>query len=356
MQKLISRRTCLIAALITMFAVSAAWPLADVIDRPSISSERATKAFLLTVARAGQRLVAAGERGIVLLSDDNGISWRQAQVPVSVTLTSVRFVDEQNGWITGHSGVLLNTTDGGETWSKRLDGFEVAKIVLDAESAKGAAADPALLADAKRLEADGPDKPLLDVCFLSQQLGYVVGAYGLFLRTDDGGRTWSPWQTRLQNLQGRHLTRIAQLNGVLYLVGEQGVAYLSTDGGVTFMDLKSPYRGTFFGVVALSSNDVIIYGLRGNAFRVGRHSEEWTRFSSPTPVSFTASARLTSGETIIASQTGDLLHSAEDGSSLVPFQAPIHTLTAAMAEADDGTLIVAGRGISRIFLNGGEDR
>jgi len=343
------------AALISMLAASAAWPMADVIDRPSVVSERATKALLLTVTRIDHRLVAAGERGIVLLSDDNGVSWRQALVPVSVTLTNVHFVDEQNGWITGHSGVLLNTTDGGETWSKRLDGTEVAKIILDAEKAKGAAADPAQLSDAKQLVADGPDKPLLDVCFLSQQLGYVVGAYGLFLRTDDGGRTWSPWQARLQNLQGRHLTRIAQLNGYLYLVGEQGVAYLSTDGGVTFIDLKSPYRGTFFGVVALSSNDVIVYGLRGNAFRVGRHGEEWTTFSSPTPVSFTASVRLASNETIVASQTGDLFLGAESSSSLVPIQIPVHTLTAAMSEADDGTLIVAGRGISRLFLNGGGD-
>ena len=385
----ISRRSCLIAALISLFVASAAWPLVDVIDRPSISSRRATKALLLTVTRADQRLVAAGERGTVLLSDDNGISWRQAQVPVSVTLTSVRFVDEQNGWATGHSGVLLNTTDGGETWRKRLDGNEVAKIVLDAELAKGAAADPAQLAEAELFVADGPDKPLLDVCFLSEELGYVVGAYGLFLRTDDGGRTWSPWQARLPDLQGRHLTRIAQLNGALYLVGEQGVAYLSTDGGATFKDLKSPYGGTFFGVDALSSNEVLIYGLRGHAFRVGPHElrghafrdgrrglrgkdfsdglrgkgfrgrlrrEEWTRLDSPTPVSFTASVRLASGKTIIASQTGDLLQSAEDDSSLTPVREPIHTLITAMAEAADGSLIVAGRGISRLFLKDGNDK
>ena len=64
---------------------------------------------------------------------------------------------------------------------------------------------------------------------------------------------------------------------------------------------------------------------------------------------------ITSNETIVASQTGDLFLGAESSSSLVPIQIPVHTLTAAMSEADDGTLIVAGRGISRLFLNGGGD-
>jgi len=343
-------RMRLVVMLISAFACGTAWAMADVIERPGILSARAAQSLLLAVSRAGHRLVAVGERGIVLLSDDNGKSWRQARVPVSLTLTSVHFSDERDGWATGHSGVLLHTTDGGETWSKTLDGFQIAKIVLAAELAKGAAAEPGQLADAQRLVADGPDKPLLDVWFLSPQQGFVAGAYGLFLRTDDGGKTWSPWQTRLQNLQGRHLTRIASINGELFLIGEQGAAYLSADDGNTFKELKSPYRGTFFGVVALSADDVVIYGLRGNAFRVGRHGTEWTKLVTPTPVTYSASVRLASGETIIASQTGDLLRSVDGGASLAPGEVSIHTLTAAITEAADGTLVVAGRGISRLFL------
>jgi photosystem II stability/assembly factor-like uncharacterized protein len=351
-------RACHVAALISALACGAAWGLPDVLDRPSIASERAAHSLLLAVARAGHRLVAAGERGIVVLSDDDGKSWRQARVPVSLTLTSVDFVSEREGWATGHAGVLLHTADGGESWSKRLDGTAVAKIVLDAQLAKGATADPGQLAEAQRLVADGPDKPLLHVCFTSQQTGFVGGAYGLFLRTDDGGKTWSPWQERLANLRGRHLTHIASVSSGLYVVGEQGVAYFSADGGTTFKELKSPYRGTFFGVAALTDDDVVIYGLRGNAFRVGHQGAQWTKLTTPTPVSYSASTRLASGETIVASQTGDLLRSAEGGNQLVPLHVPTRTLTAAVAEAADGALIIAGRGITRLFPNGtpGESR
>jgi photosystem II stability/assembly factor-like uncharacterized protein len=349
MPKFISRAR--VAAMLAVLTCSSARALTDSIDRPSIANPRAAQSLMLTVTRAGHRLVAAGERGIVLLSDDSGLSWRQAPAPVSVTLTSAHFVTERDGWITGHGGVLLPTMDGGETWSKRIDGGEEAKTVLAAELAKGPAAEPNQLADAQRLVAEGPDKPFLDVWFASPQRGFVVGAYGLFLRTEDGGKTWWPWQTRLHNLRGRHLTRIAALNGEIYVVGEQGTAYLSLDGGETFKELKSPYRGSFFGVAGLPNGDVIVFGLRGNAFRVRGHGAEWTKVATPTQVTCSASTRLASGETIIASQTGDLLGSADDGLSLVPGSVATHMLTAAIAEAPDGTLVVAGRGLSRLFLN-----
>ncbi len=52
--------------------------------------------------KAGNRLVAVGERGIVLLSDDAGLNWKQVDVPVSVTLTGVQFVSPMKGWAIGH--------------------------------------------------------------------------------------------------------------------------------------------------------------------------------------------------------------------------------------------------------------
>src|SRR5690554_6830126 len=50
---------------------------------PAIQSERAVHSPLTAVTKAGERLVAVGQRGHILLSDDAGESWRQAQVSVS---------------------------------------------------------------------------------------------------------------------------------------------------------------------------------------------------------------------------------------------------------------------------------
>src|SRR5439155_22896850 len=123
---------------------------------PALPAARAARALLMGIARAGGRLVAVGEHGLVVLSDDNGIAWRNAaQVPVDATLTAVRFADEKLGWAIGHLGMVLRTDDGGEHWVKQLDGLAIGRL---AQAGTDVTAD-----EAKRLADDGPDKPLLDL-------------------------------------------------------------------------------------------------------------------------------------------------------------------------------------------------
>jgi len=57
----------------------------------SIESAKAVESLLLDVAHAGARLVAVGDRGHILYSDDDGASWAQAKVPTRQMLTSVFF-------------------------------------------------------------------------------------------------------------------------------------------------------------------------------------------------------------------------------------------------------------------------
>ncbi len=83
----------------------------------------ASKALLLDISPAGDRLVAAGEHGIVLYSDDNGSHWQQAAVPTTRMLTSIHFVDGRHGWAVGHDGLILVSNDGGENWRIQRDGL-----------------------------------------------------------------------------------------------------------------------------------------------------------------------------------------------------------------------------------------
>ena len=102
-------------------------------EMPAMHIKNAEHSVQLAVARAGDRLVSVGEQGIVLLSDDNGQSWNQAQhVPVSVTLTDVEFVSDTEGWAVGHSGVVLRTDTAGQQWEKTMTGQEVAATIQKA--------------------------------------------------------------------------------------------------------------------------------------------------------------------------------------------------------------------------------
>ncbi|TVP59615.1 MAG: photosystem I reaction center subunit IV, partial [Halomonadaceae bacterium] len=103
--------------------------MSDVLDTPAMTTHLAANSLLLDLSRAGERLVAVGERGHIVYSDDFGESWSQAEVPVSTTLTGVYFPGESKGWAVGHGGVILHSSDRGETWVKQMDGHEGSELV-----------------------------------------------------------------------------------------------------------------------------------------------------------------------------------------------------------------------------------
>src|SRR5579871_248389 len=124
----------------------------------------ADHSMVLGATLAGKRIVAVGELGVILLSDDNGAHFRQAHsVPANATLTSVTFTDARHGWAAGHWGVVLRTDDGGENW--RLQRSDTAV-----------------------------DQPLFSIAFRDDKHGWAVGLWSLLVTTDDGGATWKTQQ------------------------------------------------------------------------------------------------------------------------------------------------------------------
>ena len=94
---------------------------ADALTDMSLPSSLTPHSFLLDLEQVGNKLVAVGEQGNILISEDEAISWQQMQVAVRVTLTASYFINKKQGWVVGHDGVVLNTLDGGIHWHKQLD-------------------------------------------------------------------------------------------------------------------------------------------------------------------------------------------------------------------------------------------
>ena len=118
----------------------------------------AVHSMLLDVTRADQRLVAVGERGHVVLSDD-GREWVQAEtVPTRSTLTTV-FSFGGRLWAAGHDAVIITSGDRGNTWSRQFF-------------------------DPERQQA------VMDLYFTDEKNGVAIGSYGLYLVTSDGGQNW----------------------------------------------------------------------------------------------------------------------------------------------------------------------
>lgn len=277
----------------TCLGLSMAWfapaalALADIIETPARQTDLAPTNLLNDAVLAGDRVVAVGERGHIIYSDDEGQTWSQGEVPVSVTLTAVDFGSDTHGWAVGHSGVVLHTEDAGESWNLQLTGIGASKLAIASkkeqiaameeeiekapESEKGDLewAQDDLIFTLENMQADldiGPVNPLLGVWFENERHGFVVGAYGMVLRTKDGGNTWKDWAPKIENAQSFHLNSIAHIaGGALAIVGEAGQIHVSVDGGDTWERRESPYPGSLFGVIGTGQvNEILAFGLRGN--------------------------------------------------------------------------------------------
>lgn len=354
-RRLVATLSCAALVVATAFAASGGGSRAvpDLLAQPAQANVRAAASLQLSVSRAGKRLVSVGERGLVLLSEDDGRSWRQArQVPVSVALTQVRFVSETLGWAVGHSGVVLHSADGGETWQVQLDGMKAAALIADAAKAGAASGDPAALKhlrEAEGLVQDGPDKPFLGLHFADASHGWVVGAYGMALATQDGGKHWESLMGRIPNPGGKHLYAVGEAGGRLLLAGEQGTLIRSTDGGASFQRLTTPYTGTFFGALEVADGGLLAYGLRGNVWRSTDQGANWARIELAQPVTLSAALTLADGAVLLADESGRLLRGNASASGFAPLAGALPTGLTSLAQAADGALIVSGaRGLSRI--------
>lgn len=356
------RRSILLAALASAAGVCAragdaskAYSGSEMLDLPARMSSVADQRLITGIARAGDRLVAVGQRGHIVHSSDGGRLWVQAMVPVRTDLTAVRFVDDSIGYATGHDGVVLGTRDGGLSWTRLLDGRQANALVLDQMQQRTAApdasdADRKLLDEARRNAEAGPDKPFLDLHFHGPSQGFVVGAYGLVLRTADGGKRWESWFDRVDNPGLLSIYAICASRGATYAAGEAGLLLKLDADGQRFRALTSPYKGSFFGVVATSAG-VLAFGMRGNAFLSVDEGQTWQPVDTGLPASIVSGAVAANGTVALVDQGGNIVFSIDGGrhftrSGLRP-QMPL----AAVAFSSNASLVMGGpRGLRTVEL------
>ncbi|MEZ5460220.1 WD40/YVTN/BNR-like repeat-containing protein [Dokdonella sp.] len=348
---------------------------ADPLDRPAEMLPLASKATMLDITRSGDRFIAVGERGEVMISAD-GNEWTQsAGVPLRSTLTAVSAVGNQV-WAVGHDGVILHSADGGENW-------EIQR--RDPRGQPGEGIDPYDLRQGA---------PFLDVLFTDANNGMAIGAYAMFLTTNDGGKTWNGLRipsgqadeetdpTMADDLEieddlaadglhddndlgssvfsdaeltigmeaDPHLNGIARTgSGGLVIVGERGAVFRSTDGGLSWTRSQLPYDGSMFGVVGFEDQRVVAFGLRGHVFESTDLGVTWNEIPTGSELSLMGGKSLDNGGLVIVGANGIILHRANPGAAL---QAATDNAAGVIAGVqpigNDGELLIASEnGLSR---------
>lgn len=281
---------------------------------PSLSAPAFhTRLLLLDAVSTGQRMIAVGERGSILLSDD-GQHWRAAQTIGSSTLTALT----RRGslvWAVGHDATILKSTDSGASWRR-------VHFAPDAQ------------------------RPLLDITFIDNTRGFAVGAYGFFLETRDAGEHWTERNISASDL---HYNAIVLLgNGTLLIAGEAGTLLRSTDAGQNWQALTSPYAGSWFGVVAINDKTALIMGLRGKLYRTEDAGVHWTALPNNTTAALMGGRALLNGTVVVAGNDGVILTSTDEARTFKSYQQAGNPALATLLVSKQHWWLFGERGVMRV--------
>jgi photosystem II stability/assembly factor-like uncharacterized protein len=139
-----------------------------------------------------------GVRGIIKKTINQGGTWKGLQSIPDYEITCVRFRDANTGWAVGGNesggfGVILVTTDGGESWLKLVQGHALNSVCfVNTETGYAVGVNGAILKSTngginwKELKS-GANRILFSVNFINPETGWVVGMNGIILKTTSGG-------------------------------------------------------------------------------------------------------------------------------------------------------------------------
>lgn len=265
---------------------------------------------LFDLAASGNQVVAVGERGVVLHSQDEGTTWNATPSPTTRSLTSIIFPTEKLAIAAGHGATLMRSEDGGNTWQE----IKVAEIGRDAILGLLARKDGKLNA---------------------------YGAFGMYLESGDAGKTWKKLPVVKEGFD-RHISQVIEFGDKLFLVGESGTMAMSADKGATWAELKSPYEGSYFGTLALPDGSLLVFGMRGNIFRSTDGGASWTKVPIPSVSTLNAGTADVTGRVILVGNNGLIAVSRDQGQTFALSQAREGLPLAKAVFRKDGSILYVG--------------
>lgn len=275
---------------------------------------RTDRIFLTDIAPAGKRLVAVGERGFTLVSDDEGKTWKAVQTPVTRTLTGVAFNGAKVGVAVGHGASVVRTEDGGSNWTR------------------------------VPLEEAEPES-LLGVTSLGGDHFVTYGAFGMYFDSRDAGKTWQKHLVIDEDFD-RHISQVIAAGTSLFMVGESGTLARSDDDGATWTALPSPYEGSYFATLETRSGALLVFGMRGNVYRTEDFGANWQKVDLGTTASLMSGKQLADGRILLVGNSGLLALSNDDGRTLELHWAPPRKGFSALAEVPGNVVLVGEKGVT----------
>jgi photosystem II stability/assembly factor-like uncharacterized protein len=215
------------------------------VEQPGLAIPRLTCIYFVSPEVGWAVGVDQADNGLLLKTTDAGETWVVSRIGVSQVPMTIAFADSETGWMggatppvgddegTGGPSVILGTTDGGRSWQPQLN----------------------------------TPVSIYDISFVDKTHGWASGTKGAIYHTDDGGRTWNSQRSELEmgdgpiNLSADAAKQFG-LVGIQFIDAQHGAAaasaededtgrlLMTSDGGTTWrrqwIVADSGVRDTFF--------------------------------------------------------------------------------------------------------------
>ncbi len=210
----------------------------------------------------------AGENGIVLRTTDKGNTWVEQNTNVTNVLNGF---SSYNGisLAAGENGVIIRSTDNGDSWSTILVGtiqnfndIEISGSNVAVCGNNGTLYHSTDAGASWNICQSNTIRDLYDVKFISSSVGYVAGDTSTLLKTTDGGNTWSDISLTFCSARLNSVEAIDEDN--IAVAGNEGTVFLSNDGGLSWYRPSGlMYETNLNEIVFFSATDGMIVGNDG---------------------------------------------------------------------------------------------
>jgi photosystem II stability/assembly factor-like uncharacterized protein len=235
---------------------------------------------------------------MIFRSSDSGISWELVHTTEHIryfqlSIFDISFSDTKNGSAIGGGGLIVNTTDGGESWfTREFTGdfdfmhWRIARGIFKIDSLHqvivgdiGTIIYTSNGGNTWERPNSTTNDDLNDVFFVNSSTGFIAGKFGTILKTNTGGLTWSYLARETTNsLSGIFFTD--SLNG--YVVGGSGTLLMTTNGGKSWKSVETETSNDLNKICFRDKNIGFIVGDLGTILSTTNGGESWRREYSGT--------------------------------------------------------------------------
>ncbi|MCI1189160.1 YCF48-related protein [Hymenobacter sp. DH14] len=173
----------------------------------------------------------------------------------TMALRTVDFVSAAQGYVGGDQGAFFATTDAGQTWTRMasLGTRTVHKLLFTSPTAGWAGTDAGLYRTTNGGQSwayvptyngyGSAGGSILDVQFVTPQVGYAVGTQGAISKTTNGGATWTTTHRYYYKVYTFRAVSFSSVDSGT-VVGDEYAKWTTTNGGQTWSVLDGSPAGS----------------------------------------------------------------------------------------------------------------